>query len=93
MSNTQFFDLFMTKANLLEKLYNILIHSINNSIKINSILELLIKINENVLEHFEVHHTSNIPEKNDNEVNPLYDENIYSNDQDKNEARIYDRTR
>ncbi len=83
MSNTQFFDLFMTKTNLLEKLYNILIHSINNSIKINSILKLLIKINENVLEHFEVHHTSNLPEKNDNEVNPLYDENIYSNDQDK----------
>jgi len=83
MSNTQFFDLFMTKPNLLDKLYNILIHSINNSKKINSILKLLIKINENVLEHFEVHHTSNIPEKNDNELNALYDENIYSNDQDK----------
>ena len=83
MNNSPFFNLFINKLDLLEKLYQIFFNSKNNTKKINSILKLLIKINENILQRFEVHYTSNTQENN-NEVN-LYNnvETCYSNDQDK----------
>ena len=83
MNNTQFFNLFMTRADLLEKLYNILFTSEKNTKKLNSLYKLLIKINENILQRFEVHYTSVIQESNNNEVNQFNAETCYSNDQDK----------
>ena len=77
VSNTQFFDLFMTKNNLIEKLYNILFKCEKNSKKINSLLKLLIKINENISAHFEVHYTSNLRESTTNNFNA---ERLYSQD-------------
>ena len=83
MNNTYFFNLFITKLDLLEKLYNILFDSIkNNTKKVNSLLKLLIKINENILKGFEVHYTSNVQENN-NDLNLYNIETCYSNDQDK----------
>ena len=64
MVNKQFFDLFMKKANLLEMLYNILINSKNNKKKC-SLLQLLTKINDNILQHFQSKCTPNLYENND----------------------------
>ena len=61
MNNRQFFDLFMTKSELLEKIYNILFNS-KNDYKYNSIMKLLLKINENILQHFSIHYTENTNE-------------------------------
>ena len=71
MNNRQFFDLLMTKKELLEKIYNIIFNCKNNDSKYNSILKLLIKINENILQHFSVHYTDNNDnnENNDNNDN------------------------
>ena len=82
MNNTPFFNLFITKLDLLEKLYNILFNSKNNTKKINSILKLLTKINENILQRFEVHYTSGTQDNN-NDMNLNNAETGYSNDQDK----------
>jgi hypothetical protein len=82
MSNTPFFNLFITKIDLLEKLYNILFNSKNNTQKINSILKLLTKINENILQRFEVRYTS-CTQNNNNDMNLNNAEMCYSNDQDK----------
>ena len=82
MNNTPFFNLFITKLDLLEKLYNILFNSKNNTKKINSILKLLTKINENILQRFEVHYTSGMQDNN-TDVNLNNAETCYSNDQDK----------
>ena len=66
MNNTKFFDLFMKKDYLLKKVYNIFFDckKNNNNKKCISILKLLIKINENILQRFEVHFT-------ENPINPL----------------------
>jgi hypothetical protein len=82
MNNTPFFNLFITKLDLLEKLYNILFNSKNNTKKINSILKLLTKINENILQRFEVHYTSGTQDNN-TDMNLNNAETGYSNDQDK----------
>ena len=70
MNNTKFFDLFMKKDYLLKKVYNIFFDckKNNNNKKCISILKLLIKINENILQRFEVHFTEN-PINNNIEVN------------------------
>ena len=70
MNNRQFFDLFMAKKDLLEKLYNILFNSKENNNKYNSILKLLIKINENILQHFSVNYTATNNDNN-NEMMPM----------------------
>ena len=64
MNNRQFFDLFMTKKELLEKIYKIIFKCKNNDSKFNYILKLLIKINENIIQHFPVHYTDNNNENN-----------------------------
>ena len=64
MTNKQFFDLFMKKPNLLEMLYTTLINSKQNTYKVNSIIKLLTKINENILQHFEIKYTQTIPDNN-----------------------------
>ncbi len=69
MNNRQFFDLLMTKKELLEKIYNIIFNCKNNDSKYNSILKLLIKINENILQHFSVHYTDY--NDNNNDLMPL----------------------
>ena len=68
MNNAKFFDLFMTKNNLLQKIYDILSNCTKNQNikKYISILQLLIKINENLLQRFESHINDAL---NYNEVN------------------------
>ena len=88
MNDSKFFDLFMTKNNLLQKIYNILFTSVKNknTKKIISILQLLIKINENILQHYEVHYTEN--QLNNNDVNEfLYGSNFQK---DKSISSQYD---
>ena len=68
INNRQFFDLFMTKKELLEKIYNILFDCKIND-KYNSLLKLLIKINENILQHFPVHYTETNNENNNDMMN------------------------
>ena len=73
MNNRQFFDLLMTKKELLEKIYNIIFNCKNNESKYNSILKLLIKINENILQHFSVHYTDTNDNNNNNQdLMPLH---------------------
>ena len=69
MGNRQFFDLFMTKKDLLEKIYNIIFNCKNND-KYIYIIKILIKINENILQHFPVRFTEN-PNENNNDLNPI----------------------
>ena len=68
ISSRQFFDLLMTKSELLEKIYDILFDCNNNN-KYNSILKLLIKINENLLNHFSVRYTDN---NNENNIDAMF---------------------
>ena len=65
MNNKIFFDLFMKKPYLLEMLYNILINSNNNPKKLCSLIQLLTKINDNILQHFDTRYTPNLDENND----------------------------
>ena len=76
MNNTKFFDLFITKNNLIQKIYDILFNCAKNQNvkKYISILQLLIKINENILQRFEPHNNEGL---NYNEVNEfLYGSNF-----------------
>ena len=57
INNRPFFDLLMTNSELLVKMYDILFKCNNNNNKYNSILKLLIKINDNILQHFLVRYT------------------------------------
>ena len=76
MNNKQFFELFMKKPNLLEIVYNTLIRAKQNMKKINSLLRLLTKINDNILQHFEVKYTQTYQENN-NDLMPNFD-NYYA---------------
>ena len=69
LNNRQFFDIFITKKELLEKIYTIIFNCNKNDSKYNSILKLLIKINENILQHFSVHYTDY--NDNNNDLMPL----------------------
>ena len=72
INNRQFFDSIMTKNELLEKIYDIFFNCKNNNDKYNSIIKLLIKINENILQHFSIRFTENNNENNTiNDVNPI----------------------
>ena len=62
-NNRQFFDIFMTKNELLEKIYNILFNC-KDSYKYNSIIKLLTKLNENITQNFSVNYTINNNENN-----------------------------
>ena len=61
MNNNKFFEIFLTKNHLMQKIYNILINSYknNNLKKTVAILQLIIKIHENILLRFEVRITEN----------------------------------
>ena len=74
MNNRQFFDLFMTKKELLEKIYKILSNCKNNDNKFNCILKILIKINDNIIQHFPVHYTDNNNENNNDLMQFNYDQ-------------------
>ena len=76
MNNTKFFDLFLTKNNLIQKIYEILFNCAKNqnTKKYISILQLLIKINENILQRLDPHNNDGL---NYNEVNEfLYGSNF-----------------
>ena len=64
MGNKQFFVLIMKNPHLLEILYNILINSKQNAKKLNSIIKLLTKINDNILQNFDVKYTQTCQENN-----------------------------
>ena len=68
INNRQFFDLFMTKKELLEKIYNILFKCKIND-KYNSIMKLLIEINKSIIQHFPVLYTEENDENNNNNNN------------------------
>ena len=70
MNNRTFFDLFMTKKQLLEKLYNIIFNCKDNDKKYNSVMKILIKINDNIIQHFPVHYTDTYLEMNNNDMMP-----------------------
>ena len=70
MGNRQFFDLFMSKKDLLEKIYYIIYNCKNND-KYIYIIKILIRINENIMQHFPVHFTENPNENNNNDLNQL----------------------
>ena len=76
INNSKFFELFMSKSDLLQKIYDILFlcSKNNNYQKYISILQLLIKINENILQGFQ---NNNNEEFNFNEVDKfLYGSNF-----------------
>ena len=78
LNNNNFFDLFMSKNFLLEKIYDIFYTCGKNKNirKKIAMFKLLIKINECILQHFEVHYTEN-PMNNNVELNEfLYGSNI-----------------
>ena len=79
MCNKEFFDLFMKKENLLEIIYDILTNSKEDPRKSCSLLNLLIKINDNTLQHFNIRYTPNIQENNNNYLMPLHFDICYSN--------------
>ena len=84
MNNSLFFDLFISRTYLLEKIYKILLNSQKNTPKAISIMKLLIKINENTLQHFETHYTNTQQENNNNESEPFNIETTtYSHEIDK----------
>ena len=66
MNNKLFFDLFMKKPNLLEMLYNIANNPNQNTNKIISLIKLLTKINDNLLQYFESKFTQNPQDNNKN---------------------------
>jgi hypothetical protein len=67
MNNRQFFDLFMTKNELLEKIYKILFNCKEHN-KYNSIIKLLTRLNENILQNFSVNYTTSNNNENNNEM-------------------------
>jgi hypothetical protein len=70
MGNRQFFDLFVSKKDLLEQIYYIIYNCKNND-KYIYIIKILIRINENIIQHFPVHFTENPNENNNNDLNQL----------------------
>ena len=70
MGNRQFFDLFVSKKDLLEKIYYIIYNCKDND-KYIYIIKILIRINENIIQHFPVHFTENPNENNNNDLNLL----------------------
>lgn len=53
LGNKSFFNDFMKKDNLIGIIYDILMNSLNNKAKLISLLRLLTKFNDNILQHFE----------------------------------------
>ena len=79
MGNKQLFDLFMKKPNLLELLYNIANNPNQNSNKIISLIKLLTKINDNILQNFESKITQNPQDyKTNNDLMLPINNNYYS---------------
>jgi len=67
MNNRQFFDVFMTKNELLEKIYKILFNY-KESNKYNSVIKLLTKLNENITQNFQFIYTTSNNNDNNNEM-------------------------
>ena len=67
MNNRQFFDVFMTKNELLEKIYKILFNC-KESNKYNSVIKLLTKLNENITQNFQFNYTTSNNNENNNEM-------------------------
>ena len=73
LTNKSFYALFMSNNELVELLFSLLEKSTGNPKKLISIINLLIKVNENVLKNFSTHCTKNlIPE------NPLEFMNMFN---------------
>ena len=53
LGNKIFFNDFMKKDNLIGMIYDILMNSLHNKSKLVSLLRLLTKLNDNILQHFE----------------------------------------
>ena len=65
LGNKSFFDDFMKKDNLIGMIYDILMNSLQNKTKLISILRLLTKLNDNILQHFETRVTPFNKDNND----------------------------
>ena len=65
----------MKQVNLIKSLLNILSSSKDNSKKLNAIMNLLIKLNENILKNFEEHYTTSLTQEK-----PLEFMNMFSYD-------------
>jgi hypothetical protein len=65
LGNKGFFIDFMKKDNLIGMIYDILMNSLKNKSKLISLLRLLSKINDNILQHFETRVTPSNKDNND----------------------------
>ena len=65
LGNKGFFNDFMKKDNLIGMIYDILMNSLNNGSKLISLLRLLTKLNDNILQHFETRVTPFNKDNND----------------------------
>ena len=75
INNKSFFVIFMKQINLIKLLLNILSTSKDDSQKLNAIMNLIIKLNENILKNFEEHYTTSLTQEN-----PLEFMNMFSYD-------------
>ena len=75
INNKSFFTIFMKQVNLVKSLLNILDNSLEDVNKTNAVMNLLIKINENILKNFEEHYTPSLTQEN-----PLEFMNMFSYD-------------
>ena len=89
LNNKSFYVLFMGNNNLVELLFSLLDKSIGNSKKLICIINLLIKVNENIIKNLSTHVTKNLIPENPLEFMSLFnyessyplDEKQVSNDE------------
>ena len=67
LNNKNFFNIFMKKPELFKKIFSI-IKNIRDEKKLIALLKLLIIINDNILQHFETHYTTNLAQENNKPV-------------------------
>ena len=78
LGNKGFFNDFMKKDNLIGMIYDILMNSLNNKSKLISLLRLLTKLNDNILQHFE-HRVTPFNKDNNDLMYMLDANNQYNN--------------
>ena len=87
LNNKNFFNIFMKKPELFKKIFSI-IKNIRDEKKLIALLKLLIIINDNILQHFETHYTTNLAQENNIDfLTPNYD-TCYSQDEKNTEPEI-----
>ena len=84
ISNKDFFNLFMSNIDLLKLIFSILYKNLNNNNNCRALLNLLIKINENILSNFDNLVTANLIQENPMDIfSNMYSYNNYM-EEDKN---------